>query len=122
MKTFFAILLFAVGLFAGLKHATAAQSPDLVCRAQAKEVAKQTYTDCITSAKAAQTEQLRKAYQSKLKALKSQYEADLKKVGGKKATAKAATLKTPQVSEETDDAAIETEAMPLPSSDDNTTI
>lgn len=102
MKKLLSIILFGLGLVAGLKHATAAtpgattaSTPDLTCRVQAKEVAKQTYNDCMGEAKAAQAEQIRKEYQLKLKNLKAQYQRDLKKTGvASKAATKAATAPT----------------------------
>jgi hypothetical protein len=54
------------------------------CRVRAKEIAADTYRGCVTEQKNAQIEQIKKDYQAKIKALKSHYESELKKVSGKR--------------------------------------
>ena len=57
---------------------------ELTCRAKAKEVAAETYKNCVTENRSAQLEQVRKDYQQRLKLLKEDYEKDLQKLSGKK--------------------------------------
>lgn len=56
---------------------------ELVCRSKAKEIAAQTYRGCINENKTAEIERLRKEFQDKLKALKSEYDSEIQKMGGK---------------------------------------
>lgn len=81
MKTilsFFAATLFTANAFTQT-------STELTCRAQAKELAMQTYSSCITQARNQQVENVRKSYQKELSSLKSKYDNELKKIGGGKA-------------------------------------
>ncbi|KHD89654.1 MAG: hypothetical protein OM95_02735 [Bdellovibrio sp. ArHS] len=81
MKTvlsFFATILFGANAF------TQQSSAELTCRAQAKEIAMQTYSSCITEARNNQVEEIRKSYQKELSELKAKYDKELKKMGGKK--------------------------------------
>lgn len=78
MKTvfsFFATILFS----ASALPQTAAE---LTCRAQAKEMAVQTYSSCITEARTTQVDEIRKSYQKELADLKAKYDKELKKMGG----------------------------------------
>jgi hypothetical protein len=79
---FFVITLFAI-------HAHAASSAEMTCRSQAKEIAVQTYSSCITQARNTQIDDIRKNYKEELAALKSKYDQELKKMGGAKAEAAA---------------------------------
>lgn len=74
-------------------------SYELQCKAQAKEVALQTYQTCITENRQAQIESVRKEYQQKLNELKNHYNKELQKAGGKE-------IKESHPSEETDGATI----------------
>lgn len=58
------------------------KSAELTCRAKAKEIAVQTYADCITTSKNAQIESVRTDYQSELAALKAKYDKKLKDISG----------------------------------------
>ncbi|MGZ3772231.1 MAG: hypothetical protein ACXVCY_00055 [Pseudobdellovibrionaceae bacterium] len=81
MKTvlsFFATTLFTANAFTQT-------SAELTCRAQAKELAMQTYSNCITQARNHQIEEVRKNYQKELSNLKVKYDNELKKIGGPKA-------------------------------------
>ncbi|PIS11098.1 MAG: hypothetical protein COT73_05820 [Bdellovibrio sp. CG10_big_fil_rev_8_21_14_0_10_47_8] len=53
------------------------------CRIKAKEIAADTYRNCVTLQKNSQIEQIKKEYQGKLMALKSHYESQLKKMSGR---------------------------------------
>ncbi|NUN06681.1 MAG: hypothetical protein HUU57_13080 [Bdellovibrio sp.] len=68
-------------------------SAELTCRAQAKEIAMQTYSSCITQARNSHVEEVRKNYQKELADLKSKYDKELKKLSGSKAQAPAAKIK-----------------------------
>jgi hypothetical protein len=57
-------------------------SYELTCRAKAKEIAAETYRGCITESKKTHIEQIRNEYQQKLKALKDEYEMEVKKLTG----------------------------------------
>ncbi|MGZ3769607.1 MAG: hypothetical protein ACXVCP_18525 [Bdellovibrio sp.] len=80
MKTlisFFFTILFASNTFAQ-------SSTELSCRAQAKELAMQTYSSCMTQARNHQVEDIRKNYQKELSALKNKYDHKIKQIGGSK--------------------------------------
>lgn len=67
--------------------AIAQSSAELTCRTKAKEIAVQTYADCITTTKNAQIESVRSDYQSELAALKAKYDKKLKDISGDKQAA-----------------------------------
>lgn len=73
-----------------------AETPDyeLVCRTEAKEVAAKAYRGCISEARTTQIEQLKKEYQERLKAMKEDYEKEIKKLAGSKAAKKSLAKKT----------------------------
>lgn len=58
-------------------------SNEVTCRAQAKEIATQTYSSCMTEARNSQIDDIRREYQQQLEELKAKYDKELKKVGGK---------------------------------------
>lgn len=92
MKTvfsFFSTLLFSVSAV------SQSNSAEIMCRGQAKEIAMQTYTSCITQARATQVEEVRKAYQKELTDLKNKYDQELKRIGGSGANKKTAKNITP---------------------------
>ncbi len=64
-------------------------SQELTCKAQAKEVALQTYQGCVTEARKGQMDTLRKEYAAKLAELKEHYNKELKKAAGKEAAKEA---------------------------------
>lgn len=55
-------------------------SAELTCRQQAKEVAAETYKNCMTEQRQSQLEKIRKDYKEDLAKLKSHYDTELKKV------------------------------------------
>ena len=76
-------------------QAHAQSSIELMCRNQAKEVAAETYKNCVTENKQVQIEKIRKEYQSKLNDLKDHYDKELKKLSGQaKSSSNEATPKT----------------------------
>ena len=103
MKTivsFFSTILFTTNGFAQ-------SAVELTCRAQAKELALQTYSSCVTEARNNRVEEIRKNYQKELSELKSKYDKELKKMGGSssstttKGVAKALPTKAPRDTEAT---------------------
>ena len=98
MKSFF---FFAVTLFT--LHAYAQSSAELTCKSQAKEIAIQTYSNCMTEARNSQIDQIRKSYKDELASLKSKYDQELKKLGNTPANSssrkgrKAVTVQEAQV-------------------------
>ena len=65
-------------------------SQELSCKAQAKEIALQTYQGCVTDARKEQMDSLRKEYSAKLSELKEHYNKELKKAAGKESVKDAA--------------------------------
>lgn len=57
-------------------------STELTCRAKAKEVAVQTYSDCVVTTKNSQIDSVRADYQAEVAALKAKYDSKLKKISG----------------------------------------
>jgi ribosomal protein L44E len=88
------ILIIALTFFA--RSAYAESAAELTCKAQAKEIAVQTYSSCITESRNSQIEQIRKSYKEELANLKSKYDRELKKMGSTatKATAPNKTTAT----------------------------
>lgn len=117
MKTilsFFATVLFAAPALAQTSSA------ELTCRAQAKEQAVQIYSSCITEVRSAQVEKIRTQYQKDLANLKAKYDAELKKVAGKKASkaqvakeAKAAIKSKGSIAQTLPEKANQSEATPV---------
>ncbi len=58
----------------------AESSFEVMCRNQAKEIAAETYKNCVTENRQTQVDQIRKEYQQKISDLKSHYDGELKKV------------------------------------------
>ncbi len=91
------------GLIFGLipLAALAQGSSELTCRAQAKEVAAQAYSSCITDARNSQIDEIRKNYQKELADIKNKYDQELKKLGAgipPQASNQAAKRAQPQAS------------------------
>lgn len=90
MKTI--LSFFGIIFFAAAAHTESAA--ELTCRAQAKEIAVQTYSSCVTQARNSQIEQIRADYQKELAAVKSKYDQELKKLSGKSKGTKSAKAAT----------------------------
>jgi Skp family chaperone for outer membrane proteins len=97
MKIQILILLLPLSAFA------AAQSYELACRAKAKEIAAETYRGCVTENKTAEIERLRRDYQSKLKNLKDEYEAEVVRLGAKKVSKRQKTQARVEIEAEKDE-------------------
>lgn len=89
--------ILAGSLILTLSLAGQAEAPsfDVMCRQKAKEIAAETYRGCVTENKKVQIEQLKNDYQSKLQALKSEYDNEIKRLSGanQKSQAPAVTPK-----------------------------
>lgn len=77
MKLVISILLTSVFSVTAFAQQEAEASPDNQCRIQAKEIALQTYQNCVTEYRSAKIDQIRREYQEKLAELKNQYETQL---------------------------------------------
>jgi hypothetical protein len=82
-------LVLTVSLFASLS-AFAQASYEVMCRNKAKEIAAETYKNCVTEQRQTQLQQIRNDYKEKLAELKNHYDAELKKVSSGKAAATSA--------------------------------
>lgn len=92
-------IVFALSPFAALAQGSSAE---LTCRAQAKEMAMQTYSNCMTTARNQQVEDIRKNYKKELQAVKQKYEGELKKLSNpSKSKDIGAKSTTPEVMKET---------------------
>jgi Spy/CpxP family protein refolding chaperone len=87
MKT--VLSFFVTTLFAA--NSWSQTAAEVSCRGQAKEMAVQTYSSCITQARNQQVEQIRADYQKELTALKAKYDKELKGVPGSKGADSALT-------------------------------
>ncbi|MFN7728324.1 MAG: hypothetical protein ACK5P7_04135 [Bdellovibrio sp.] len=108
---------------------------ELLCRIKAKELAVDMYRGCITTSRTQQIDQLKKEYQDKLRAMKSDYESQIKKLTGtkassqlpskKKLSSKVAKLKpepkaiAPRPDGLMEEMTIETKSAPLQSGDES---
>jgi hypothetical protein len=88
------VFLFLVHVIAGLT-AHAESSFELSCRNKAKEIAAETYKNCVTEQRESQLQQIRSEYKDKLSELKSHYDKELKKLSSKTAEGPALQTKTP---------------------------
>jgi len=76
--TFFMIVIL-LGILVQL-NAQATNSAEFMCKTKAKEIAAETYKNCVTDAKQTQVKSLRKEYEEKLSQLKNHYDKELKKL------------------------------------------
>lgn len=92
-----------------------AQAPsfEVMCRQKAKEIAAETYRGCVTENKKTQIEQLRNDYQSRLKALKDEYETEIQRLSASKRTGDSAAVK-PDKSENRTEKNDLSQALPAP--------
>lgn len=89
MKNGLVYLIHILGLILVFKVKAFGQtSYELQCKAQAKEIALQTYQTCVTENRQQQIDTLRKEYQQKLMELKEHYNQELKKAAGKETSVK----------------------------------
>lgn len=81
------ILVISINTFAGVA-AFAQASYELTCRNKAKEIAAETYKNCVTENRQTQIEQIRKDYKEKMAELKNHYDSELKKISNGQSSAK----------------------------------
>lgn len=74
-----------LGTFIGHQAYSAESSIDFMCKAQAKEIAAQTYKSCVVESKQMEIERIRNEYKEKLEALKQQYSSELNSLSEAKA-------------------------------------
>ena len=79
------LIALTINLLAGLS-AFADSSYELTCRNRAKEIAAESYKNCVTENRQTQLQQIRSDYKEKLADLKNHYDSELKKVSGKQAS------------------------------------
>lgn len=82
-----------INVFADLP-AFAQSSYELTCRNKAKEIAAETYKNCVTEQRQSQIEQIRKDYKDKMAELKNHYDGELKKLSGGSSNTKPAPQKS----------------------------
>jgi len=68
-------------------NSQSSQSVEFMCKAKAKELAAETYKNCVTEIKQTQVKSLRKEYEDKLTELKKHYEKELKKISNGQSSA-----------------------------------
>ena len=83
MKLFTTILIVFLSMTKISRAQNSTSGFELTCRAKAKEIAAETYRDCITENKKKHIDELRSEYQQKLKNLKDEYEQEIKKLTDK---------------------------------------
>jgi Skp family chaperone for outer membrane proteins len=100
---------------------------EVLCRMKAKEIAAETYRGCVTEARTTQIEQLKREYQDKLRAMKEDYERELKKLSGakpvsqsKKTMKKLAKTKPMSKPSRMDEMTVEMKTAPAPMMDEST--
>jgi len=76
----------AVFLFGPIISEAQSSSSELTCRNKAKEIAAETYKNCMTEQRQSQIEKIRKDYKNELSQLKSRYDKELKKISSGKGT------------------------------------
>lgn len=88
----------ALGILSIANTSMAAGSFELMCRNRAKEIAAETYKNCVTENKQSQLKEIRKDYEAELAAVKARFENKLKKIS------KGETIKsTAQATSSSDD-------------------
>ncbi len=96
MKMMNRALMFS--LVAGISYSSGALaniqgegSYELICRSKAKELAADSYRNCVTESRNGEIDKLKKDYQERLRSLKDEYEKEIDKIGGKTSAKKPAS-------------------------------
>jgi hypothetical protein len=76
------LVLFALSIKA-LQSFAQSNNFDVMCRAKAKELANQSYKNCMYENRTTELEKLKKDFQAKMKKLKEDYEKEVARIGGK---------------------------------------
>lgn len=85
-----AVIIFGVVTSGLLSQASISgeSSYELSCRAKAKELAADSYRNCVSENRNAEIEKIKKEYQERLRTLKEDYEKEVEKLGGKRSAKK----------------------------------
>ncbi len=94
MKITLLPIVFVLGILSIANSAMAAGSFELMCRNRAKEIAAESYKNCVTENKQSQLKEVRKEYEAELAAVKARFENKLKKIS-KGETIKSTAQATP---------------------------
>lgn len=96
MKNIALKTVFVLGLLSLSNTALAASgSFELMCRNRAKEIAAETYKNCVTENKQTQIKEVRKEYEQELAAVKNRFENKLKKISKGEAVKETSTTAAP---------------------------
>jgi hypothetical protein len=78
------VLKYSMAIVSLISVSAFAQESDgeFMCKTKAKEIAAETYRNCITESRNSKIDQIRDEYKSKLAALKNHYESELKSLTG----------------------------------------
>lgn len=74
------VILLGILSISNSSMATSGTSFELMCRNKAKEIAAETYNNCVTENKQSQLREVRSEYEQELAALKKRMDAKLKKI------------------------------------------
>lgn len=74
------VILLGILSISNSSMAATSTSFELMCRNKAKEVAAETYNNCVTENKQSQLKEVRSEYEQELAAVKKRFEAKLKKI------------------------------------------
>lgn len=91
LLTFFAFTLINSNAQATVNWSTMNENS---CRTKAKEVATETYKDCMSEIKSAKIEKIKSDYTKELKAIKAKYEAEIKKLTNDKNSVSSLTAES----------------------------
>ncbi|AZZ36681.1 hypothetical protein CIK05_07730 [Bdellovibrio sp. qaytius] len=94
LKSVFALAILSISISS--MAAVGGGSFELMCRSRAKEIATETYKNCVTENKQTQIKEVRKEYEQELAAVKNRFENKLKKISkGESAKSEAPTQAAP---------------------------
>lgn len=77
-KRIFTAAIVTLASFLSFEAVSAESSYEFMCKSKAKEIAAETYKNCIVENKQAQVDKIKKEYQDRLAELKAQYNKELK--------------------------------------------
>lgn len=85
----FTISMMVISLMLAGKMARAQGSVEVMCRSKAKEIALQTYQNCVTEEKTSRLQDLKSRYKARMSEVKDEFQRELDEINGKQAAAKA---------------------------------
>lgn len=89
----FTISMLVISLLLASKMARAQGTIEVMCRSKAKEIALQTYQNCVTEEKTARLQDLKSRYKSRMSEVKDEFQRELDEINGKQTSPKAAAKK-----------------------------